>query len=198
LYRHVRFAGGKIRQLVLKGMKKLPERSRLRARGASAFASRSGAGTMNFQTSIDVAAPPETVWSVMADVERWHEWTPSVRSIRLLDDGSLRVGSRALIRQPKFPPAMWTVTALDPGRSFTWKSGAPGMRVYAHHSVAPAADGARASLALHYEGAIGRLLGRLTRPITDRYLELEATGLKRRSEERHPAISQIFEQPPGD
>lgn len=137
---------------------------------------------MVFQISVEIAAPPETVWSVMADAERWHEWTPSVRSIRVLDK-PLRVGSRALIRQPKFPPAMWKITALDPGRSFTWVTGAPGMSVYAHHSIAAVDGGARATLTLRYEGVLGRLMARMTRAITDRYLQFEATGLKRRSEE---------------
>jgi hypothetical protein len=78
---------------------------------------------------------------------------------------------------------MWRVTALDPGRSFTWKSGAPGMWVYAHHSVEPVEGGARVRLRLNYEGVIGRLMGRLTHAITNRYLGLEAAGLKRRSED---------------
>jgi hypothetical protein len=135
------------------------------------------------QISVVIAAPPNVVWSVMADVERWHEWTPSVRSIRRLDSGPLRAGSRALIRQPRFPPAMWKVTALEPGRSFAWKSGAPGMWVFAEHSVEPAGSGARARLSLHFEGTIGRLMGRITHAISNRYLGLEAAGLKRRSEE---------------
>lgn len=79
---------------------------------------------------------------------------------------------------------MWTVTALETGRSFTWKSGAPGMWVYAHHAVEPVEGGARVTLRLHYEGVLGRLLGRLTRVITNRYLGFESAGLKRRSEER--------------
>ena len=137
---------------------------------------------MDFERSIDIAAPPDTVWSVMADAERWHEWTPSVRSIRLLDR-PLKVGSRALIRQPKFPPAMWKVVALEPGRSFTWVTGAPGLKAFGQHSVEPSGTGSRATLRLHYEGALGRLLARLTRGITNRYLDFEATGLKRRSEE---------------
>jgi hypothetical protein len=137
---------------------------------------------MDFRISIFIGAPPGIVWTVMADAERWHEWTPSVRSIRLLDKRPLRVGSRALIRQPRFPPAVWTVTALEPGRSFTWKSGAAGVWVYAHHSVEAVPGGARATLTLHYEGALARLVGRLTRGITNRYLNYEAEGLKRRSE----------------
>jgi hypothetical protein len=136
---------------------------------------------VEFLISVEIAAPPEIVWPIMEDAERWHEWTPSVRSIRLLDK-PLRAGSRAIIRQPRFPPALWTVTALEPGRSFTWKSGLPGMWVHAHHSVEPVAGGTRATLRLHYEGALARLMGRLTRGITKRYLDYEASGLKARSE----------------
>jgi len=137
---------------------------------------------VDFRISVDISAPPETVWAVISDAERWHEWTPSVRSIRLLDNGPLAVGTRALIRQPKFPPAVWTITAIEPGWSFTWTSGAPGMRVFAQHSIEPTAAGSRATLSLHYEGAIGRLLARWTRGITNRYLGYEAAGLKARSE----------------
>jgi uncharacterized membrane protein len=138
---------------------------------------------VEFRASVEIDAPPDTVWAVMSDAERWHEWTPSVRSVRRLDSGPLRVGSRALIRQPRFPPAVWKVTALDPGRSFTWKSGAPGMWVHAQHAVVPLSGGTRATLTLRYEGPLGRLLGRMTRAITNRYLDFEAAGLKRRSEE---------------
>jgi hypothetical protein len=138
---------------------------------------------LDFQISIDIAAPPDVVWSVMSDAERWHEWTPSVSSIRLLDKGPLRIGSRALIRQPKFPPAMWKVTAIEPGRTFTWKTGMPAMWAYGTHSVMASPTGTRATLSLHYEGVLGRLLARLTEGITNRYLDFEATGLKRRSEE---------------
>jgi uncharacterized membrane protein len=137
---------------------------------------------VEFRTSIDIDAPPDVVWSVMADVERWHEWTASVRSIRLVGGGPLAVGTRAWVKQPKFPPASWTVTALEPGRSFTWESAAPGLRVYANHSVAPVPGGTRASLILYYQGLAGRWLARLTRDITNRYLTLEAEGLRTRSE----------------
>ena len=112
----------------------------------------------DFSRAIDIAAPPATVWDVMADVERWREWTASVTSIRRMDTGPLRVGSRAWIRQSRFPPALWTVTDLNDGRSFTWKSGASGMYVFAHHSVTPVAHGAHAVLSLRYEGLIARVL----------------------------------------
>jgi uncharacterized membrane protein len=134
-----------------------------------------------FSVTTDVAAPAERVWEVMSDVERWHEWTPSVTRVRRLDAGPLAVGSRAVIRQPKFPPALWKVVAMEPGRRFTWVSVAPGLRVVGHHAVEPTAAGSRATLSLDLQGIFGGVWGRLTREITERYLGFEAGGLGERS-----------------
>ena len=140
------------------------------------------ASETGFSISIDINAPANRVYEVMSDIERWCEWTPSVTSIRRLDSGPFIVGSRAVIRQPKFPPALWTVTAIDGKRSFTWMNRAPGIRVMAHHSIADSGDRATATLSLRYEGLLGGLLARMTRGITNRYLAMEANGLKKRSE----------------
>ena len=78
---------------------------------------------------------------------------------------------------------LWTLTAIEPGRSFTWVSRAPGLRVVAHHSVEPTVSGSRATLSLELQGVFGGVFGRLTRGITERYLALEASGLKARSED---------------
>jgi uncharacterized protein YndB with AHSA1/START domain len=135
-----------------------------------------------FKTTVDIPAPAARVWEVMSDIDRWHEWTPSVTSVRRLGGAPLAVGSRALIRQPKFPPAVWKVTAIEPGRSFTWVSSAPGLRVIAHHWVEPLAGGSRATLSLELQGIFGGLFGGMTKDITHRYLAFEAAGLKARSE----------------
>jgi uncharacterized protein YndB with AHSA1/START domain len=135
-----------------------------------------------FNISIDIKAPVDRVFEVMADTDHWPEWTPSVKSIKRLDGGDFAVGSRAVIRQPKFPPALWTITEIDPGHSFTWINRAPGIKVVAHHSAEPTPSGSRATLSLRYEGVLAKLLARMTRSITNRYLAMEATGLKARSE----------------
>jgi hypothetical protein len=133
---------------------------------------------------IDIQAPPDRVWAIMRDVERWPEWTPTVTSVRLRDR-PLVVGSRAVIRQPKLPPARWKVTELDdPGRRFTWVSWGPGISVIARHGVEARGAGSLATLSVGFSGVFGGLVAWLTRGLNDRYLALEANGLKQRSETR--------------
>ena len=136
----------------------------------------------HFSISIDISVPADRVYEVMVDTDRWHEWTPSVTSIRRLDSGPFTLGSRAVIRQPRFPPALWTVTAIDGRRSFTWVNRAPGITVIADHSVDAIGTSSKATLSLRYEGALGGVLARMTRGIANRYLAMEASGLKKRSE----------------
>jgi len=134
----------------------------------------------DFSRTVEIPAPPALVWLVMADVERWPEWTPSVSRVKRLSFGPLQVGSRARIHQPKFPPAWWRVTELNPGAGFTWVSRAPGVRVVAGHRIEPAATGCRVTLSVRYEGWFGPWLARWTRDLNECYLGLEANGLKAR------------------
>jgi uncharacterized protein YndB with AHSA1/START domain len=137
----------------------------------------------DFSISVDIKASPERVWQVLSDGEKWHEWTPSVTSVELLDK-SIAVGSRAIIRQPELPPAKFKITALEPGKSFTWSTGVPGIiHVYARHSVEAAPLGARATLALRFDGLLGGVMGKKMADLNHRYLAMEAAGLKRFSEE---------------
>lgn len=51
---------------------------------------------MQFLITTEVDAPPDVVFEVMTDVERWHEWTPTVTKVERLDDAGapLAIGSR--------------------------------------------------------------------------------------------------------
>ncbi len=137
---------------------------------------------MRTERVIEISAPPERVWSIVADVERWHEWTPSITSIQPVDAPGLSVGSRFRVVQPKFPPAVWRVTSLEPGRSFDWIVRSPGVFVTGSHVVEPHGAGSIARLSVDQKGLLGRLIGMLTADLTRRYVEMEAQGLKRRSE----------------
>ena len=138
----------------------------------------------DFRTSIDIAAPPDRVWPIMRDVERWHEWTASITGIERLDDGPLRVGSRARVRQTKLPSNAFVVTTLEEGRGFTWESKSPGVRGIGHHWIEPVANGCRVTLGVDFRGPLAWLVSRVYGKLTQRYIEMEAAGLKHRSEAR--------------
>jgi len=136
----------------------------------------------HFDKTIDIQAPPHVVWTVIRDIERWSEWTPTVTSIRVLDSGPLAVGTRALVRQPKLLPAQWQITEIEDGRGFTWIMRGPGVLVTARHRVEAAASGSRAMLSLDFSGLLGPIVAHLTRGLNSRYPALEAQGLKQRAE----------------
>jgi len=137
-----------------------------------------------FSVDVDIEAAPDTVWAVMSDVERWHEWTESITSVKRLDQGPLVVGSRAHVRQPKLRPADFVVTDLVPSREFTWVTHSPGIGATARHAATPMGGRTRATLSVRFEGLFSRAVAWLFGKLTNEYIALEAAGLKKRSEER--------------
>jgi uncharacterized membrane protein len=134
------------------------------------------------EVPIEVAAPPERVYAIIEDVERWPDWTASVSRVKKLDAAPLAVGSRVEIRQPKLPKAVWRVTALEVGRGFEWEASGPGVHSVAGHWVNPSGAGSRVRLFVRSTGPATWVLGWWMRRITDRYVRMEAEGLKRRAE----------------
>jgi uncharacterized membrane protein len=132
----------------------------------------------HFNVTGEIDVPPQVVWSVIADVEHWPKWTVTVSRVKLLTPGPLQIGSRVRIHQPKLPAANWRVTELSSGRAFTLVSFAPGVRVAAQHSLEATATGCRVTLSISYEGVFGPWLARWTRTLNERYLAMEANGLK--------------------
>lgn len=74
----------------------------------------------SISATVDIAAAPEQVWDVLADLAAYPEWNPFIRSA----SGRLAEGSRLTLRL--FPPdgrAMTfrpTVLAAQPGKLLRW------------------------------------------------------------------------------
>lgn len=140
---------------------------------------------MRYTRTDTIAARPSDVWAVLTDIEHWPDWTASMREITRLDSGPLRVGSTARVRQPAGRPMVFTITELEPERSFTWTASAAGIRSTGYHELTPhEPPGVQAVLTFTLTGPmawLGRLLGggRIRR-----YVDMEADGLKRQSESR--------------
>ncbi|MFF9306862.1 SRPBCC family protein [Streptomyces sp. NPDC014777] len=137
---------------------------------------------MHWVTRVDVEAAPDTLWRVVADVERWPEFLATMRHVERLGDEKLGLGSLVRIRQPRMPVLTWRVTEWTPGRSFAWQSRSGGVTTTASHTVTPRGDGSTLTLGIDQTGPAAPLVGLLLGRQTRRYVEVEAASTKRRAE----------------
>lgn len=67
-----------------------------------------------------IAAPASEMWRLLARPGRWPEWGPSVRAVECSDD-EIRAGTRGRVRTPMGAWLPFTVTAVEPGRTWHWR-----------------------------------------------------------------------------
>jgi uncharacterized membrane protein len=144
---------------------------------------------MDVENVIHIDASPERVWGVTQDVERWPEWTPTMTSVKRVDEGPFGLGSRARIKQPGQAEAEWVVTEFDAPRRFAWQTGRAGLRMTAAHEITAEGQGTRNTLRVEVEGILALLLWPLLRPAMRRALAQENRGLKARCEQSAAAPS---------
>jgi len=138
---------------------------------------------MRFETSIEIDAPQQRVWEVLTDIEAWPQRIETVDSVELLTPTPITVGSRVRLRQPKLPEGTWDVTVWDAPAAFEWTQKSVGATSVAGHRVGPlGADRARLTVTLDLRGPLIPIFGRFYKDLTDRYMHLEAEGLKRAAE----------------
>jgi hypothetical protein len=126
-----------------------------------------------------IAAAPDAIWPVLADVSQWSNWTPTVSKVDPLDGQELRIGARFKVSQPKLRPTIWTVTAIEPLKSFTWTAKSPGLQMIAEHCLSvETANRTRLELSFTFGGPLGSIVGLLARRLTMSYMSIEASSLK--------------------
>jgi uncharacterized membrane protein len=137
---------------------------------------------VEFETTVDVAAPAERVWEVLADVTTWSRWTDSVSRSTVLTGEPIGIGSRVKVHQPRLAANTWTVTAWEPARRFTWESRRAGLHIVADHRIEDVQSGSRVTLSVKSNGALAPVVDLFMGSMTRRYVQMEAAGLKSASE----------------
>ncbi|MDG4788625.1 SRPBCC family protein [Micromonospora sp. WMMD1102] len=134
---------------------------------------------MKIRTEALVNAGPDVLWKVLSQPTRWPALTESIVAVELLD-GSLRVGDRVRIVQPRLRPMVWTVTEWTAGSSFAWTASAGGVTTVGTHVISPVGSGetSRLVLGLEQTGVLAPLIGLLAGGRIRRYVEWETAGLK--------------------
>jgi uncharacterized protein YndB with AHSA1/START domain len=128
------------------------------------------------------AARPDTVWQVLADVEHWSHWTPTIQQIEPLDAGGLRTGARYRVVQPGLQPAVYEVTACTPDQVFTWVYRLPGGEMIADHRIATRNGQTEVELSFRSKGIMADVVSMLLSRKIRQLVATEASSLKRKCE----------------
>ncbi len=138
---------------------------------------------MHFEKSIEINAPQQRVWDVLSDIEAWPQRIETVDTVELLTPAPVTKGSRVRLKQPKLPEGTWDMTVWDAPSYFEWTQKTGGITSVAGHRVeAIGPDRSRLTLTLDMRGLLIPIIGLFYKGLTNRYMTLEAEGMKRAAE----------------
>ena len=138
---------------------------------------------MRFEKSIEIDAPRQRVWDVLIDFDAWPQRIRTVDSVEILTPAPIAIGSRVRLKQPKLPEGTWDITVWDAPSSFEWTQRASGATTVAGHRVEALGEGrARLTLTLEMRGFLVPIMALFYTNLTNRYMNLEAEGMKRAAE----------------
>jgi uncharacterized membrane protein len=138
---------------------------------------------MRFEKAIDIEAPQQRVWDVLSAIEAWPQRIETVDSVELLTPAPIAKGSRVRLKQPKLPEGTWDITVWEPPSYFEWTQKMTGATSVAGHRVESLGEGrARLTLTLDMRGLLIPIVAVFYKDLTNRYMNLEAEGMKRAAE----------------
>jgi uncharacterized protein YndB with AHSA1/START domain len=127
---------------------------------------------------IEIAASPQAVWDVLADLESWPRWNPDVKSMSM--QGDLAEGST--FRWRAGPGTITsTIQQVEPPKLIAWTGTTFGIKARHVYRLEPRGEGTLVHTEESYEGLVARLLRgslqkTLEKGLSDglRYLQAEA------------------------
>jgi carbon monoxide dehydrogenase subunit G len=137
---------------------------------------------MTFEKTIEIDATQQRVWEVLSDLEAWPRRIETVDLVELLTPAPVSKGSRVRLKQPKLPEGTCDITVWDAPSYFEWTQKTSGITSVAGHRVeALGAGRARLTLTLDMRGIL-LPVALFYKGLTNRYMNLEAEGMKRAAE----------------
>lgn len=135
----------------------------------------------SFESSAEIAAAPEAVWSVLTDGAAWSSWESGVDGV----DGQIGAGQTITIRSRVAPGRAFPVkvTTFEPPRTMVFSGGLPlglfkGVRTY---RLTPSGAGTRFEMREDYSGPLLPVMWRSIPDLGPSFTQF-ASGLKARAE----------------
>lgn len=135
---------------------------------------------MRVVQSFITPAGPDIVWQILADVEHWPDWTPTVMEIKSLCNKDMKVGARYRVVQPKLRPAVYEVTECVRNQAFTWVRKLPGGGLIGGHRLSSRDGATEVELSFTSKGLFANVVGKMFSKLISDYVATEAKSLKSR------------------
>jgi uncharacterized membrane protein len=138
---------------------------------------------MRFEKSIDIKATQQQVWEVLSDLEAWPRRIETVETVEVLNNPPVGLGSLVRLKQPKLPEGTWSITDWTPPSYFEWTQKTGGITSTAGHRIDALGDArSRLTLTLDMRGFLIPVIALFYKGLTNRYMTLEAEGMKHAAE----------------
>ena len=127
---------------------------------------------------LQIGAPPETVWSVMSDIESWPTWNPDIKEAKL--EGPLAPGTS--FRWRAGTALVSELQVVDPPREIAWTGRTMGIRAVHVYRFDPSNGGTLARSSESWKGLIPAVFKGYSRRTLQRGIEDSLRRLKVQSE----------------
>lgn len=135
---------------------------------------------MQVESRITVAASPEKIFEIYADVSNWKQWDPDTKDSVIY--GPFQTGSKGRITPPKGIAVPMDFISVIPNTSFTVESRIPLFRMMFEHELNVTATGTEVVHRVTFSGALSFLLGRIVGNPLRTGLPITLASLKRLAE----------------
>jgi hypothetical protein len=133
------------------------------------------------EATLETSAPPDRVWQVWSDVNRWPEWNPDMKASHI--EGPLKLGATGNIDTRSGGKHDVVVTHFEQGRSFELESTAlPGTKMAIRATIAPSGAGSRITQGFEPRGLLAPIVGPMMGGAILKTFNSVLNGLKTRVE----------------
>ncbi len=129
---------------------------------------------------IHIEAPPEMVWALLSDIDRWSSWQPDIATARLT--GPLAPGSTFKWKSAGTGVSS-TLAEVDPPRRLGWTGRAMGARAKHVWMLEPQGSGTTVTTQESFEGLVVVLLKKRMQRLLDDSLQKWLARLKEAAEQ---------------
>ncbi len=125
---------------------------------------------MRFESTIDIDAPPEKVWTLIDKLEQWPQWMPSIKKIERISEGPLTAGSQLSVTAKVSGltvELLMTIIKFVPERTVVMQGKALGTSLTRFYNLEPLNDKTRATIGGEVSGVLAWLARRGGQAVSD-------------------------------